>query len=327
MGPLLYIVLPACLATSFVCAGMEAGVFTLGRWRIAQQMRDGKPQAARLYAYLQNAENFLWTILVGNIITLFFAMWILAVALMAALPGRNWAFWGAFAAAAFMVYAFCDLLPKTLFRKFPNRLCLAASGPFRLLHLALAPLVFLVERVAQALLRWTGGRTYQGHVISNRQELRQLMEDPSDTLSTEERGMIRSVLDLHAITVREIAIPFARFPQINAAEPLANALAHFRASPQTILPVWNTDARQKRVAGFLEIERLIFAENAPAEGRTGQHLTPVLYLNEDLRVHDALRRLQRTGYRMAVVLSRDRRDIGVVTLEEILKKVFGEVKL
>ena len=77
MEALLLIVLPICLATSFLCAGMEAGIFTLGRWRIAQQMRAGQIRAARLYAYLQNTENFLWTVFVGNTVAVFCAIWII----------------------------------------------------------------------------------------------------------------------------------------------------------------------------------------------------------------------------------------------------------
>src|SRR5687768_16814982 len=145
MGTLLVIVLPLCLATAALCAGMEAGIFTLGRWRIAQQMRAGQRSAARLYAYLQNTENFLWTILVGNTLALFFAMWIIAVALMRGLPDRPALFWLSYIASAFAFYAFCDLLPKTLFRRFPNRLCLSMSAPFGVLHIALFPIVSLVE--------------------------------------------------------------------------------------------------------------------------------------------------------------------------------------
>ena len=96
MDLFLFIVLPFCLATSFVCSGMEAGVFTLGRWRIAQQMREGQKAAARLYRYLQNTENFLWTILVGNTVAAFVGLWIVAVALIRELPGQRIAYWAAF---------------------------------------------------------------------------------------------------------------------------------------------------------------------------------------------------------------------------------------
>src|SRR5687768_3637416 len=115
MDWLLLIVLPICLATSFLCSGMEAGIFTLGRWRIAQQMRAGQARAARLYGYLQNTENFLWTILVANTVALFFAMWIIAVALIHSFAQRPFIFWFTYIAAGFVFYAFCDLLPKTLF--------------------------------------------------------------------------------------------------------------------------------------------------------------------------------------------------------------------
>src|SRR5580765_966169 len=238
MQALLLILLPACLAVSFLCSGMEAGLFTLGRWRIMQQMRAGQLRAARLYAYLQNTENFLWTVLIGNTIAFFGAMWIVAIALLRAVDNHNFWFWITFLAAAFVFYVFCDLLPKTVFRKFPNRLCLWLSAPFRLLHIALSPLVALVEGVATLLLQWTGGRTYKGHVFSNRNELRLLMDDTSDMLTSEERGMMQRVFDLNNVAVRQLAIPFARFPVLAANDPVGDSLGRFRESPQNVLPVW-----------------------------------------------------------------------------------------
>lgn len=327
MDWLLFIVLPLCLATSALCAGMEAGIFTLGRWRIAQQMRAGQARAARLYAYLQNTENFLWTILVGNTLALFFAMWIVAVALIRALPDRPFAFWSSFLGAAFVFYAFCDLLPKTLFRRFPNRLCLAMSAPFRVLHLALFPIVSFVESIANLLLRWTGGRTFKGHVFSSRNELRLLLEDTSDSLTSEERGMIARVFDLHTIAVRQIAIPFARVPILNASDRLGDALVRFRDTTTNILPVWSSDSRQRKIAGFLDAKRVLFEPDLQHNDDLKRYLSPAMYIDEDTRVHDALRRMQRTGQRMAVVLSRERREVGLVTIEEILKVIFGEVRL
>jgi CBS domain containing-hemolysin-like protein len=52
-----------------------------------------------------------------------------------------------------------------------------------------------------------------------------------------------------------------------------------------------------------------------------------LYLDEDLRLEVALRRMQRSGQRLAVVLGRDQREIGIVSLQDILKLIFGEVSL
>jgi CBS domain containing-hemolysin-like protein len=264
---------------------------------------------------------------VGNTLALFFAMWIVAVALIRALPGEPVLFWVSYIGAAFVFYAFCDLLPKTLFRRFPNRLCLAMSSPFRLLHLALFPIVSIIESIANLLLRWTGGKTFKGHVFSSRHELRLLLEDTSDALTSEERGMIARVFDLHTIAVRQIAIPFARVPTLSANDVLGEALARFRDTPSNIIPVWHADPRQRRVTGFLEAKRVLYESGLQQGESITRHLSPVMYIDEDTRVHDALRRMQRGGQRMAVVLSRERREIGLITIEEILKVIFGEVRL
>lgn len=327
METLLVIILPLCLATASLCAGMEAGIFTLGRWRIAQQMRAGQRSAARLYSYLQNTENFLWTILVGNTLALFLAMWIVAVALEQKFPARPFLYWASFLGAAFVFYTLCDLLPKTLFRKFPNRLCLVMSAPFGVLHVLLFPIVAVVESLVNLLLRWTGGRIFEGHLFSSRNELRLLMEDTSEALTSEERGMIARVFDLHNISVRQIAVSFARFPALSAKDSIGDALARFRETPANIIPVWNPDPRQRRISGFLEARKILFKEGLQPNEALAQHLSPPLYLDEDAPVHDALRRMQRTGQRMAVVLSREGREIGLITLEEILKVIFGEVRL
>jgi putative hemolysin len=326
MGALLLIVLPVCLAVSFLCSGMEAGLFTLGRWRIVQQMRAGQARAARLYEYLQNTENFLWTVLIGNTIAFFGAMWLTAIALLDAVQRQGVWFWLSFLAAAFVFYIFCDLLPKTLFRKFPNRLCLLLSAPFRLLHIVLSPVVSLIEAIATLLLRWTGGKTYKGQVFSNRNELRLLMEDTSEGLTSDEKGMMHRVFDLNNVAVRQLAIPFARFPPLSASDPVSGALAHFSQTSLNVIPVWAAGPR-RRIAGFVEAKRLIFQEDLQLADKLLQHLSPAFYLDEDLRLHEALRRMQRAGKRLAVVLGRDRREIGLITLEEILKFIFGEVKL
>ena len=328
MENLLFIVLPICLATSFLCAGMEGGMFALSRWRIAQQMRAGKKRAARLYSFLQNTENFLWTILVGNTLAAFFALWIVAVALLRTIPGRPFLFWTSFFAAVLLFYGFCDLLPKMLFRTYPNRLCLALSTPFRFLHVLLSPLVALIEGLTGALLRWTGGKVFKGHVFSKRNELRLLMEDTSQSLTIEERGMIRRVFDLNTIFVRQITTPFARYPTLTAENTVADGLKAFRQSAFTTVPVWNAaSGKQRRVAGFLADRTLLFNEQLDPAEPLRKRLAPVLYFDEDVPVQEALRRFQKSGYRVAVVLSRANREIGVATLDSILNAIFGEVKL
>src|SRR5258706_58108 len=180
----------ACLALSFLLSGMEAGVFALSRLRVRQQMRAGKPSARVLHGFLENPENFLWTIVVGNTLVNFAALgWLFAELHARVLLGRVW-FVVIYAALVFLFYTFFDLLPKMLFRTHPNRLCLALARPFQLVHLALRPVVRIVEWCSQQLLKRTGGKAFTGHLFGNREELRLMMQESAQVFSSAERAMV-----------------------------------------------------------------------------------------------------------------------------------------
>src|SRR5437879_11816538 len=79
-GSLIWLLFAFCLALSFVLSGMEAGVFALSRLRVRQQMRAGRRSAKVLHDFLENPENFLWTILVGNTVANFFILgWLIQI--------------------------------------------------------------------------------------------------------------------------------------------------------------------------------------------------------------------------------------------------------
>src|SRR4051812_13652679 len=141
MNGLLLILFAGCFAISFLLSGMEAGVFALSRLRIRQQMRAGNRRAQVLYEYLENPENFLWTILIGNTVANVTLVTIGFLTLHQLLGQWVGLFILALFGAGILYYAFCELFPKMLFRLYPNRLCMFLVAPFRLVHFTVRPLV------------------------------------------------------------------------------------------------------------------------------------------------------------------------------------------
>jgi putative hemolysin len=323
---IIWVLFGVCLVLSFVFSGMEAGVFALSRLRIRQQMRAGRASARVLYHFLENSENFLWTILVGNTVVNFLILgWMIAVLHEAFGQHQVW-FVVVFSGIVFLFYAFFDLLPKMLFRMYPNRLCMLLARPFRLLHLVLWPLVGLVESVSQRLLRWRGGKVFTGHLFGNREELRLVMQEAAP-LSSEEKTMINRVLDLQTLTVRQVVKPLDQTATITTETPLGNALALCRERKLTRLPVWEKRDGGQRVVGLLSLNPLLYQPDVDPARPSGEFVTEALYVEEDLRLEVALRRMQRSGQRLAIVLGRERREIGIITLQDVLKLIFGEVSL
>ena len=317
----------ACLVLSFILSGMEAGVFALSRLRIRQRMRAGNASARVLHEYLENPENFLWTILVGNTVANFLILgWTVYVLHEAFRHQRIW-FVIIFSFIVFLFYALFDLLPKMLFRIYPNRLCVFLARPFRLIDFLLRPLVFLVESFSGALLRWRGGKVFTGHLFGNREELRLVMQESAQGFSSEERVMINRVLDLQSVTVRQAMKPLDQTVTVTQETPVAEVLAIGRERRLTRLPVWETRDSTPRIVGLVSLNPLLFGPELDPNRAISDFVKPALFLQEDLRLEVALRRMQKSGQRLAIVLGRDRREIGIITLQDLLKFIFGEVSL
>jgi CBS domain containing-hemolysin-like protein len=319
--------LGACLALSFLLSGLEAGVFALNRLRVRHLARAGRPSAKLLHDFLEHPENFLWTILVGNTLANFLILGWVVANLHDHFPGRYLLITGLFAVIVFLFYVLFDLLPKMLFRAHPNQLCLSAARVFRPVHFVLRPLVALVETTAAGALRWTGGHAFTGRPFGNREEMRAVMQESAQAFTTGERAMINRVLDLQTFTVRQIAMPLTQVVTVETQTPIGDAMALARERKFSRLPVWETRAGERRVAGLLILGPLLFREDLDLQKPAAAHMTPALFLDEDTRLEVAFRRMQRAGERLAIVLGRDRQESGVVTLEDIIKVMFGEVRL
>ena len=313
----------AWLMLSFFMSGMEAGVQVLSPLRIRQWVRTGKPGARGLQKYLDKPENFLWTILVGNTLANFSAVALLVADLQGRFAGRPWPFWSCVLGLFAGLYVFCDLLPKTLFRRFPNRLCLQLVLPFQAVHFALRPLVGVAEWFARLLLQITRGSQFTGRLFGNRDEFRALMQDAEGSLTSTERKLINRVLDLQNATLARLARPLESAVTIDVEAPVERALVLCRESGVSRLPVWQGAGASRRIAGVVLLADLLYRTEA-ASGNVGRHLRPAVFLDEGLRLDEALKRLQRSGGQFAIVVGERGEERGLITLWDILRALFEE---
>jgi CBS domain containing-hemolysin-like protein len=326
MGDMLtWILLGICIVLSFVLSGMESGVMALHRLRVRQAARAGSRNAIALQRHLDHTEDFLWTILVGNTIANFLIFSLGTLQLGGFLRNQPAVGVPVFIAAVFVFYILCELLPKTLFRRFPDRLTLLLARPFHFIHLGLSPIIKVVDWFSHGLLRWTGGKIFTGQLFGDREDLRALMQDETTTLTSEEKTMINRVFDLQNLRVRHIAIPLNKVATVRADSPMSQALTICRESNFNRLPVVNPATG--RIMGVLNMAELIFLRDLDPAKKAGDYLQPAIFLNGGLSLEDALHRLQRGGGRMGVVLGPDHRELGIISLQDILKTIFGEVTL
>jgi CBS domain containing-hemolysin-like protein len=312
-----------CLATSFLLSGMESGVLALSRLRIRQLMRKGNPRARALYMYLQDTERFLWTIMVGNTVSNIIVVSLGVCALYTWLLPWPTLFFATLLAAAMSFYAFFELLPKMVFRLFPNRLCLHLATPFRIIDTLLKPLVSLMA----LLSRVVGGRRFTGRLFRTREELRLVMQESAYHLTSEERGMINRVLDLQNLKISQVALPLDKAVTVDADVAVDQIKALHLEHGVNRFPVWGTDGGRRRIIGLVTMKSVLYGA-AHERARTARDLmVKPLFLNGETRIEYALRQMQRHGHRLAILVDHDGAETGIVSLRDILKIIFGEVSL
>jgi putative hemolysin len=327
MNHWLLVLLLFCLATSFLMSGMEAGVLALSRLRIRQWMRHGNRRARLLNEFLERPENFLWTILVGNTLANFVAVCVMVAALHDQLTNYPWLIAVLLVIIFFVFYVCCDLLPKMLFQQYPNRLCLYLARPFRVMHLTLSPLVWGIERFSNWVAQITGGRVFTGQMFANRDEFRMVMQESAQGLTPEERTMIQRVLELQNLTVRQIMVPIEKAVIATKDQAMSEVLKVCRERKLTRLPVMESTSKLRQLAGVVSLKSALYLEGFDETKPVSYYTQPPVLLEADIRLEVALRRLQRSGQRLAVVVGRDQKPIGLVTIQDILRIMFGEVNL
>ena len=314
-----------CTALSFLFSGMESGVLALNHYRIRQRVRAGDRRAEALHGFLENPEDFLWTILVGNTVVNFVIFSVGLGKLHDWLRGRPVLGLTVFVLAVFLFYILCELVPKTLFQRNPNRLTLMLARPFRAIHGLLAPLVRLVAWFSRGLLRYTGGKTFTGRLFGSREELRFVMQESAPNLTTEEKAMINRVLDLDNLRVRHVSIPLAAAATVPSAAPMSQVLALCQERNFNRIPV--LDTKTGRVAGVINVTWALYSGKLDRAKPARDYMEPAFFLPEELRLEEALRRMQAAGCRLGIVFSADHGETGLISLQDILRVIFGEVTL
>ncbi len=227
-----------------------------------------------------------------------------------------------------MFYIVCELAPKTLFQRYPNRLSLALALPFRwLIHRLLAPLVAVVAWFSRGLLHWTGGQAFTGRLFGSREELRFVMQESAPGLTSEEKAMINRVLDLPNLRVRHVMVPLASRHHRAGRPPRCARRSHCAATR-------NLDARAR--------PGLAIPGASPASSTWNRFFTRRIWTRPNRRGTTCSRPFfcrRNCAWRRPCAgcntpagawpwcWARDQRETGIISLQDVLKVIFGEVHL
>lgn len=314
------------MAASAFFSGMEAGVVAMSRIRLQQYLRAGKKSAKPLLAYLDRPEEFLWTTLVGGIlfgvVSFAAALTVFTNWLPQAAPAQ-FIIWPAFVG---FYYLFCELTPKLLFQRFPNRLCIRCYRPFRFLSWGLTLLVRAVSTLAKSLTQRSDRVSFFSELFNNRNQVRLMLRDAAPVLTKEEGAIIDRALSLAEITAEERALRLSDIHAVGVDENVGKALQVCRDTGLNRLPAIDPRQKTPRVVGVFELDRVLYQPNPKLDTPIRDILRRPLRVEANCSLQETLQEMRETNCRLAVVQDNREKDIGIVSINDILRIIFSDVQ-
>ncbi len=306
-----------CFVFSAFCSGLEIGVLSVNRVRLLHYVRDGLKAAELLEHYLQNAQSFLGSILVGNNLSNVMLS-TLSASFAQQLFAENTYFQSAWAVSmAVMVLIFCEYLPKVFFESRPLRRTLPLVSLFSVVEKVLRPITKMVLFITQWVIPGSG-RDSKDKLVVTREYLQDVVSDKKRgaRITAIERMMIKRVLDLQNHSAADIMTPLADIIKVSENTPLKECYKIVRKCGHVRLPVFNING--KKCAGILHVLDVLSFAADPERTCAGSYVQPPFFVSSDLRADDLLPLMRRNRQPMAFVRTKTAEVIGIVTEANIL---------
>ena len=314
---LLLVFLVSVILNAFF-AGYETGFVSCNPIRVrhlAEQEND--KNAKRLLRYLDAPERMLTVVLIGTNIAL-----VMGTVAFTRQVGSLWAV--LIATPVFLVFG--EILPKSMFRLHPTRMARWFVPIIRLFEVILTPVTMPAHWISQHLLRLVArGNAAVPVLMRSPEDMRVLVDESADrgAIEPEEKDMIHSVMDLQTQYAKEVMVPRIDIQALPQRASRAELIALFERSGRTRILIYRDSIDE--VIGVVNAFDVL-RDTQPEDPDIHRFVKDILHVPDTMRLDDVLEIMRDAKQSMAVVTDEYGGTDGLITLEDILEEIFGEIR-
>lgn len=323
----LIILFSAFLVFAAFFAACETALFGLPRPRLRRLARMGGPGAQLFREVLENPHRVLVGILLGSTLANV-AVTAVSALLLHRLLGATWPLAAVVAlqvlVTSFVLLVFGDLAPKTYALERGERFAVRLAPALRLAAGALVPVARGLEGVARAAARLFGGSPATGAGV---EDLRTLIDEGTrrGALTPDEARLFEGAFRLRHLRAADVMTPRADLIAAPADTSVAEVLELVAVSGRSRIPLY--EGTLDRIVGVVEARDLVPHALDQAEPRPARDLArPPFFVSPERAVESLLREMQSERVQLVVVGPEGQEALGIVTLEDILEEVVGEIE-
>jgi Mg2+/Co2+ transporter CorB len=322
------IVIFCLLLSAFFSAG-ETAFTGASRARMLSLQKSGDARASLVNRLLEMRERFIGAMLIGNnIVNIGVSAFTTSV--LVALFGDEGVIY-ATVVMSLLVIVFSEVLPKTLAITSPDQVSLFLARPVSVVVAVLGPLALAIERLVKAMLLPFGIRIGENQpILSASEEIRGQVDllHKEGGVNKNERDMLGGLLDLEDLTVSEVMVHRTKMRSINADLSSEEIVREVLASPYTRLPLWR--GSPENITGVLHAKDLLRALDAvggdPSKLKVEAIALETWFVPDTTSLRDQLKAFLTKKTHFALVVDEYGEVQGLVTLEDILEEIVGDIK-
>ncbi len=318
----------ALLIGSAMFSAAEMALSSANRMRLSASAEEGDRTAARAVALLDHYEDALAAILIGNNLCNIASDSILTVLAMTLLGARFRPLTSAAITAGMTLFVlfFCESAPKIAAKKNANRLSMRFSTPLWVLMILLFPLICLLRQIVKLIMAPMKGEEPADPREEAAAELQSIIETVEDegVIDADQSELMLSALDFSQVSVMDVMTARVDVEAIDLRENnWRELLLEQPEPPYSRVPVY--DGSIDEIVGVLYLNRFFRALLDDPEADLREYLMEPLYLYKTTKLPDALSRFRRSQQHLAIVTDEYGGMLGVVTLEDVLEQLVGEI--
>lgn len=334
-------VLVLVLANAFFVAA-EFSLVSIRRTRVDELIQQGHPVAAFVKRALEDPDRFIAATQLGITLASLGLGWLGEPALahfvepVVSLLPEAWIGFASHsisAAIAFTVITFLhviigELMPKSVALQNPERTALFVARPTLYIETIFKPAIWFLNGSGNFLLRLIGVRAASGReMVHSVQELKMLVEasEESGVLEDTEREMLHAVFDFGDLTAREVMIPRTEMIAVDGDAPLDELIQLAIKHPLSKFPVYEGDI--DHVIGIANTKDLVRVQHGERKAATIRgFVREAFFVPDTIRLDNLLRQFRAKRQHLAIALDEYGGTAGLVTLDDIISQIVGEVR-
>ena len=313
------IMLLLCIIGSAFGSGSETALVSASRTRLQHMAAEGIRRARLAIEVLNKREGTLTaTLIVTNIFNI-------AGGAIATVTFRRWLGWLAPIVATIVMTSvllvISEIVPKAYFRQHADGMLVKSGAVWTILSWILAPITYPVQALTNFVFRLF--RSQPKSLYTTREEIKLVIEESVERggLGRQEKEMLESALDYATTIVREVMVPITEVALLLETANTRELIAHARERGHTRIPVYRE--RVDQIVGLVNVFDVLYDKDRKTFIRP--YMRPARLVPDTKAIDALFLEMQRARESLSVVVNEFGACIGIVTLEDIIEEIFGEL--